>query len=60
MSRWGADARAWRATLGDLLAREEEATHLRLQLQSHEEEALGLKAQLQQLRRVNLDLERRR
>ncbi len=59
-SRWGADARAWRATLGDLLAREEEATHLKLQLQSHEEEALGLKAQLQQLRRVDLDLERRR
>jgi hypothetical protein len=53
-------ARAWRATLGDLLAREEEATHLKLQLQSHEEEALGLKAQLQQLRRVDLDLERRR
>lgn len=73
-SPWEADARAWRATLGDLLAREEEATrlkvqlqwreeqaaHLKLQLQSREEEALGLKAQLQQLRRVDLDLERRR
>jgi hypothetical protein len=73
-SRWEADARAWRATLGDLLAREEEATglkvqlqwreeqtvHLKLQLQSREQEALGLKAQLQQLRRVDLDLERRR
>lgn len=73
-SRWEADARAWRATLDDLLAREEEATrlkvqlqwreeqtaHLRLQLQSREQEALGLKAQLQQLRRVDLDLERRR
>lgn len=73
-SRWEADARAWRTTLGDLLAREEEAAHLKLQLQwreeqtahlklqlqSREEEALGLKAQLQQLRRVDLDLERRR
>jgi len=72
-SRWEADARAWRATLGDLLAGEEEATrlkvqlqgreeqaaHLKLQLHSREEEALGLKAQLQQLRRVDLDLERR-
>jgi outer membrane protein assembly factor BamD (BamD/ComL family) len=73
-SRWEADARAWRATLSDLLAREDEATrlrvqlqsreeqatHLKLQLQLREEETFGLKAQLQQLRRVDLDLERRR
>jgi Outer membrane lipoprotein len=73
-SRWEADARAWRATLSDLLAREEEATHLKVQLQwreaeasrlkvqlqSREEEAFGLRAQLQQLRRVDLELERRR
>ena len=71
-SRWEADARAWRATLGDLLAREEEATRLKtqvqwreeeaarlkVQLRSREEEASGLKAQIQQLRRVDLDLER--
>ena len=73
-SRWEAEARAWRATLGDLLAREEEAARLRallqsreeeagrlkVQLQSREEEAFGLRAQLQQLRRVDLELERRR
>lgn len=73
-SRWEADARAWRAALSDLLAREEEASRLRallqwreeeasrlrVQLQSREEEAFGLKAQLQQLRRVDLELERRR
>jgi TolA-binding protein len=87
-SRWEADARAWRATLGDLLAREEEAgrlkpqvqwreeetarlklqqrwheeeaARLKLQLQLREEEASGLKAQIQHLRRVDLDLERRR
>jgi outer membrane protein assembly factor BamD (BamD/ComL family) len=73
-SRWEADARAWRATLSDLLAREEEATRLKgqlqwreeearrlkVQLQSREEEAFGLRAQLQQLRRVDLELERRR
>jgi hypothetical protein len=73
-SRWEADARAWRATLSDLLVREEEATRLKLQLQSREaeasrlklqlqwreEEASALKAQIHQLRRVDLDLERRR
>jgi hypothetical protein len=73
-SRWEAEARAWRATLSDLLAREEEAARLRVllqwreeeagrlkvQLQSREEEAFGLRAQLRQLRRVDLELERRR
>lgn len=73
-SRWEGEARAWRATLSDLLAREEEAARLRVllqwreeeagrlkvQLQSREEEAFGLRAQLQQLRRVDLELERRR
>jgi outer membrane protein assembly factor BamD (BamD/ComL family) len=87
-SRWEADARAWRATLSDLLAREEEATRLKQQaqwreeeatrlklqlrwreeeasriksqLQLREEETSGLRAQIQQLRRVDLNLERRR
>ena len=73
-NRWEGEARAWRATLSDLLAREEEAARLRVllqwreeeasrlkvQLQSREEEAFGLRAQLQQLRRVDLELERRR
>jgi outer membrane protein assembly factor BamD (BamD/ComL family) len=87
-SRWEADARAWRATLSDLMAREAEATRLKLQVQSREEEAArlkvqlrwreeeaarlksqlqvreeetaGLKGQIQQLRRVDLNLERRR
>ena len=73
-SRWEADARAWRATLSDLLAREEEATRLKgqlqwreeearrlkVQLQSRDEEVFGLRALLQQLRRVDLELERRR
>ena len=87
-SRWEADARAWRATLSDLLAREEEAARLKPQVQSREEEATrlrlqlrwreeetarlksqlqvseqetsSLKAQIQHLRRVDLNLERRR
>ena len=73
-SRWEGEARAWRATLSDLQIREEEATRLKQQLrwreeeaariksqlQLREEEAAGLKAQIQQLRRVDLNLERRR
>ena len=87
-SSWEAEARAWRATLSDLLAREEEAARLKQvvqvreeetirlrqqirwreeeavriksQLQLREEETSGLKAQIQQLRRVDLNLERRR
>ncbi len=46
-SRWEAVARAWRATLSDLLAREEEAARLRVLLQWREEEAGRLKVQLQ-------------
>lgn len=45
-SRWEVEARAWRAVLGDLLAREEEAARLR--------------SQIEKLRRTDLDLERRR
>jgi tetratricopeptide (TPR) repeat protein len=45
-SPWEADARAWRTAIADLLAREEEAARL--------------KNQLEQLRRTDLDLERRR
>lgn len=59
-SRWAIDARAWQATLIDLLAREDEAVRTRALLRWREEEAAGLKVQLQQLRKVDLDLERRR
>ena len=44
-SRWEREARAWQAVLGDLLAREEESTRLR--------------SQIERLRRSDLDLERR-
>jgi tetratricopeptide (TPR) repeat protein len=44
-SRWEREARAWRAVLADLLAREEESARLR--------------AQIERLRRTDLDLERR-
>jgi len=45
-SRWENEARAWRAVLGDLLAREEETARV--------------KTQIERLRRTDLDLERRR
>ena len=44
-SRWEREARAWRAVLTDLLAREDESARLR--------------AQIERLRRTDLDLERR-
>jgi TolA-binding protein len=45
-SRWESEARAWRALLGDLIAREDDTARL--------------KAQLDRLRRTDPDLERRR
>ena len=45
-SRWESEARAWRAVLGDLLAREEETARVKIQLE--------------RLRRTDLDFERRR
>jgi outer membrane protein assembly factor BamD (BamD/ComL family) len=52
-SRWEAEARTWQAVLGDLLAREAETARLK-------EEAVRLRTQIEQLRRTDLDLERRR
>lgn len=52
-SRWEAEGRTWQAVLGDLLAREAEAARLK-------EEAVRLRTQIEQLRRTDLDLERRR
>ncbi len=52
-SPWEAEARTWQAVLGDLLAREAEAARLK-------EEAVRLRTQIEQLRRTDLDLERRR
>ena len=52
-SPWEAEARTWQAVLGDLLAREAEAARLK-------EETVRLRTQIEQLRRTDLDLERRR
>jgi hypothetical protein len=49
-SCWATDARAWQAALGDLLAYEEAAARMKLQLRWREEEAAGLRLQIQQLK----------
>jgi hypothetical protein len=59
-SRWTPDARAWQATLSDLLAREDDTARMTLLLRWREEETAGLKLQIQQLKSIDLDLERRR
>ena len=59
-SRWEAEARAWRAVIGDLIAREEEAARLKEDAWRLKEETARLKTQIERLRRTDLDLERRR
>jgi hypothetical protein len=59
-SCWATDARAWQAALNDLLAYEEAAARMKLQLRWREEEAAGLRLQIQQLKSIDLGLERRR
>jgi tetratricopeptide (TPR) repeat protein len=73
-SRWEAEARTWQALIGDLLGREaeaarlkdeagrlkEEATRLKEEATRLKEEAARLRTRIEQLRRTDLDLERRR
>jgi len=59
-SPWAGEARAWQAALGDLLAYEETAARIKLQLRWREEETAGLRLQIQQLKSVDMGLERRR
>ena len=59
-SRWEAEARAWRAVVSDLLAREEDAARLKEDAARIKEEAAQLKTQIERLRRTDLELERRR
>lgn len=59
-SRWEAEARAWRAVVSDLLAREEDAARLKEDAARLKEEAAQLKTQIERLRRTDLELERRR
>jgi len=59
-SRWDAEARAWQATLTDLLVREDEARRALLRLQRTEEEHRRAKTNLDWLRQTEIDQERRR
>lgn len=59
-SRWEAEARAWQVLLADLLAREAETARLKDEAARLKEDATRLRMQIEQLRRTDLDLERRR
>ncbi len=59
-SRWDAEARAWQATLTDLLVREDEARRATQQWQRSEQDSKRSKTNLERLRKLDLDQERRR
>jgi hypothetical protein len=59
-SRWEVEARAWRAVIGDLIAREDDAARFKEDAWRLKEETARLKTQIERLRRTDLDLERRR
>jgi TolA-binding protein len=59
-SRWDAEARAWQATLTDLLLREDEARQATQQWQRSEQDSKRAKTNLERLRQLDLDQERRR
>ena len=59
-SRRDAEARAWQATLTDLLVREDDARRALLRLQRSEEDKKRTRANLEWLRQNDLDLERRK
>ncbi len=59
-SRWDAEARAWQATLTDLLVREDEARRALLRLQRSAEESKRTKTNLEWLRQIEIEQERRK
>ena len=59
-SPWDADARAWQATLTDLLLREDESRRISQRLRKAEEDLLRTRTGLERLKQSDLDSERRR
>lgn len=59
-SRWDAEARAWQATLTDLLVREDEIRRALLRLQRSEEESQRVKNNLEWLKQTEIEQERRK
>lgn len=58
-SPWEAEARAWQATLTDLLVREDEARRARLRLKPYEDESKRTKTNLEWLKQTDTEMERR-
>ena len=58
-SPWEAEARAWQATLTDLLVREDEARRARLRLKPYEEANKRTKTNLEWLKQTDTEMERR-
>jgi tetratricopeptide (TPR) repeat protein len=54
-SRWDAEARAWQATLTDLLMREDEARRYSQRVQRLEEDSKRIKTNLEWLKQTDLD-----
>jgi len=59
-SRWEPEARAWQATLTDLLVREDEARRANQRLQRSDEDSKRAKTNQERLKQTDIDLERRR
>ena len=57
---WESEARAWQATLADLVAREGELVAREAEATRLKTEAAKLGADLQRLKRIDMNLERRR
>ena len=58
-SPWEAEARAWQATLTDLLVREDEVRRARLRLKPYEEANKRTKTNLEWLKQTDTEMERR-
>ena len=59
-SPWDVDARAWQATLTDLLLREEESRRVTQRLRKAEDDLIRVRTGLERLKQTDLETERRR
>jgi TolA-binding protein len=59
-SPWNSEARAWQATLTELLLREDEARRVGQRLRKAEDDVLRIRTGLERLKQTDLESERRR
>ena len=59
-SPWDVDARAWQATLTDLLLKEDESRRVSQRLRKAEDDLLRVRTGLERLKQADLETERRR